>query len=425
MRLAYIFLSYLLSPIVVGFLLWRGLRNPAYLDRFFERFGYSQLPMRKNCIWVHAVSVGEVQAAVPLVNALLVRYPDVPLVVTTVTPTGASRVRDHFGGRVSHCFAPYDLRGSVKRFFERLQPRLAIIMETELWPNLYLECGRGGIPLVLASARISPRSLNMNRRFVGLFREALSHGIVIAAQSASDAKRFRSLGANPSRTHVIGNIKFDIELPDSIVEDGNKLRRQYAGQRPVWIAGSTHENEEEQVLEAHAKVCAIIPDCMLLLAPRHPERFDAVARLISERGFSFARRTQSQQASPEVNVLLVDTLGELPMFYAAADLAFVGGSLVGVGGHNLLEPAALGKSTLTGPHTFNAPDIARMMTDSGATRLVHSQEELASELLRQFGDERARREAGLCALQIVKDNRGALAKLLALLDPLVVNDPLP
>ncbi|MEM9057870.1 MAG: lipid IV(A) 3-deoxy-D-manno-octulosonic acid transferase, partial [Pseudomonadota bacterium] len=415
MRFAYILLSYLLSPIVVGFLLWRGLNNRAYLARFFERFGFCGEAMPTQCIWVHAVSVGEVQAAVPLVKALLARYPAVPVVVTTVTPTGADRVKQLFGDRVCHCFAPYDLLGSVKRFFNTVQPRLAIIMETELWPNLYHECGRRNVPLVLASARISPRSLSKYRRFVALFREALSHGIVIAAQSESDAERFRALGANPTRTHVTGNIKFDFELPASIVEDGNALRERYAQRRAVWIAGSTHENEEQQVLLAHRRVCEAIPDCVLLLVPRHPERFDGVERLIEEHGFSLVRRTQARHADSDVNVVLVDTLGELPMFYAASDVAFVGGSLVRIGGHNLLEPAALGKPTVTGPHTFNAQDIAVMLLASGATRLVHSPEELADELLRFFERPELRLEAGEKALRTVEENRGALARLLELL----------
>ena len=220
MRLLYRIISYLALPIVFAVVFWRGLRNRAYWDRFGERFGYTQLKVEEPSIWVHAVSVGEVQAAAPLIRALRDAYPSIPIVVTTMTPTGAQRVRDLFADTVQHAYAPYDAPGSVRRFFDRIRPRLAVIIETELWPNLYQECGKRNVPLVLASARISPRSVSKYQRFVSLFSEALSHGIVIAAQSEPDAKRFRDLGANPARTHVVGNIKFDLEMKPEMIEAG-------------------------------------------------------------------------------------------------------------------------------------------------------------------------------------------------------------
>lgn len=418
LRFAYVVLSYLLAPFVAVFLALRGLRHPAYLERFGERFGFGAARERP-CLWVHAVSVGEVQAASALVRRLLERYPDWPVVVTTVTPTGAERIADLFGDAVSHIYAPYDLPGAVRRFFDRIRPRLAIIIETELWPNLYHECGRREVPLVLASARISPRSVQRYRRFVGLFREALSHGIVIAAQSERDAERFRSLGANPARTHTTGNIKFDLELPENIRERGAALRAAHAPGRPVWVAGSTHEGEEEQVLEAHRVLRGSVPNAFLMLAPRHPERFASVGALIGEKDMTVVTRSSGRPCNEHVDVLLVDTLGELTTMYAAADIAFVGGSLVPVGGHNLLEPAALGRPILTGPHTFNAEDIADLFLDEGAALCVRDAAALAQQLETWLLDRASAERVGQRGLEIVHQNRGALERLLQLIDPLV------
>ena len=417
-RFAYVVLSYLLAPFVAAFLVIRGLRNPAYLDRFGERFGFADHRL-ESCIWVHAVSVGEVQAGNGLVRALRERYPETPLVMTTVTPTGAQRVASLFGDEVTHVYAPYDLPGAVRRFFDRLSPRLAIIIETELWPNLYHECGRRRVPLVLASARISPRSVNKYRRFVGLFREALSHGIVIAAQGESDAERFRSLGANPARTHTTGNIKFDMEPIGDVREQGAALRALHAASRPVWVAGSTHEGEEALILAAHARLRAAIPDALLMLVPRHPERFASVLALARERGCRVVTRSGGGTCDADTDVFLIDTLGELMAMYAAADIAFVGGSLVPIGGHNLLEPAALGKPILTGPHTFNAEDIASLFIAEGAAARVDDAEELAGRLRALFEDEQAARRMGERGSEVVRQNRGALARLLELIDPLL------
>jgi len=418
-RFAYVLLSYLLAPFVAGFLFLRGFRNRAYWDRFGERFGYSSIALDHPSIWVHAVSVGEVQAAAALVRELMRRYPGIPLVLSTVTPTGAERVRDMFGDSVIHLYAPYDLPGAVRRFFDRVQPQLAIIIETELWPNLYHECGKRQVPLVLASARVSPVSVVKYRRFVGLFREALSHGIVIAAQSESDAERFRSLGANPARTHVTGNIKFDFEPDQDLPKLGAAFRDEHAAGRRVWVAGSTHEGEEEQILEALQIVRQKYPDTLLMLVPRHPERFNGVAQMLKERGWSVVTRSSGLRCDAETDVFLIDTLGELTLIYAACDIAFVGGSLVPIGGHNLLEPAALGKPILTGPHTFNAEDIASMFIDANAALRVTDARDLAFRLTEWFGNETQAHEFGQRGLTLLRQNRGALERLLALVDPLL------
>ena len=424
-RLIYVLLSYLIAPVVVVFLLWRGFFNRAYFDRFGERFGFTRLSFSRPAIWVHAVSVGEVQAAAPLVRELNRKHPDIPIVITTVTPAGAQRAVDLLGDCARHCYAPYDLPGAVARFFDAARPALAIIIETELWPTLYHECGKRQVPLVLASARISPRSVSKYRWFKSLFREALSHGIVIAAQSEKDAERFRLLGAPPERTHVVGNIKFDFELPAAVLTEGRAIRQANAPQRPVWVAASTHHDEEEQMLDAHQRLCRQYPDALLILAPRHPERFGLIATLLRKRGVSFITRSSGMSCTPETSVFLLDTLGELPVFYAASDVAFVAGSLVPIGGHNLLEPAALGIPVLTGPHTFNAEDIAEMLAAVGAMREVKNSVELAAQLASLIADPEARRYAGAQGRKTVQENRGAVARLLTLLDPLIPRDRLP
>jgi 3-deoxy-D-manno-octulosonic-acid transferase len=420
-RLIYILLMYLLAPVAVAVSLWRSLKDRSYLDRLGERFGYSRHVFDVPTIWVHAVSVGEVQAAAALIRELRKRHPDVPLIVTTVTPTGAQRVASLFGADVHHVYMPYDLPGAVNRFLERIRPQIAIILETELWPNLFHACGRRQIPLVLASARISPRSVTRYRRLVSLFTETLSHGIVIAAQTEADAERFRSIGANPARTHVTGNIKFDFEIPDGTRVQGAAFRREHIGSRPVWIAGSTHEGEEEAALEAHAAVRREQAAALLIVVPRHPNRFEAVRTLLARRGMAYASRSREGVPRPADSVFLVDTLGELMLFYAASDVAFVAGSLVPVGGHNMLEPAALGLPILSGPYTFNAEDIAQMFFSAGAARKVDDAAGLGAAVLAYFEDPERRRTDGCAGREIVAANRGALGRLLALIEPLLAD----
>ena len=418
MRLLYNLLIHVVAPVAFLLEVMRGIRDPSYRERRGERLGFGPRASA-GAIWVHAVSVGEVQAAAPLVRQLLQRFPRAPVVLTTVTPTGAARCRLLFGDTVEHRYVPLDMPGAVKRFFDRLRPRLAIIVETELWPNLFAECGRRSVPLVLASARISPRSVGRYRRLVPLFRETLSHGIVIAAQSGSDAARFLSIGAAAERTHVTGNIKFDFELQDDPAERGATWRRAQAAGRPLWVAGSTHEGEEALLLEAHASLREKLPDSLLVLVPRHPNRFAEVAQLLDRRGVAWVGRSSRQPVGATTSVVLGDTMGELMMFYAAADVAFVAGSLVPVGGHNLLEPAALGKPILTGPHNFNGEDIYRKLEEAGAVTTVADPASLADALARLLADEATRREQGRRGLEVLESNRGALDRLLALIVPLL------
>ncbi len=419
MRLAYLLLSRLLMPIFLGHLLWRSLSQPEYRRRLPERLGRGHRRLPAPSIWIHAVSVGEVTAAAPLVRILRERFPGKPLVVTTMTPTGSQRARDLFGDTVNHSYVPYDAPGPVRRFFDWVQPELALILETEIWPNLYHECGRRRVPLVMASARVSGKSTRRYRVLFGLIRDTLAHGIVIGAQSATDAERFRSLGANPARTHVTGNIKFDFELSPEVSRRGREWRALHASGRPVWIGASTHQDEEQVLIEAHRRVLEHYPGALLILVPRHPERFATVAALLQRSGLRTVRRSSGDACACTTQVFLGDSMGELTMLYAAADVAFVGGSLVRVGGHNLLEPAALGVPALTGPYNFNAPDIADLLTEEGATVVVRNAVEIAGEVSRLLGDPGERTRRGELARDLLEENRGAVNRLLALVAPLV------
>jgi 3-deoxy-D-manno-octulosonic-acid transferase len=415
----YLLAVYLAAPVISAVFLWRGLRDRGYWRNFGERFGFGA-PAAPHGVWIHAVSVGEVQACAPLVGVLRQRYPELPLTVTAVTPTGAARARALFGGAAQVRYVPFDLPGAVRRFFARVQPRLAVIVETELWPNLYRECGRRRVPLVLASARLSARSVGRYRRLGALFRDTLSQAAVVAAQGTGDAERFQALGADPASTHVTGNLKFDFELPPQTVERGARLREQYAPARALWVAGSTHGGEEQTLLQAQRRVRALHPEALLVLAPRHPQRFAEVAALLHQGGVSFVRRSQgAAAASHSCEVLLLDSLGELLDFYAAADVAFVGGSLVPVGGHNLLEPAALGVPILTGPYNSNSEEIARLLIASGAAEVVRDAATLGARIGTLLANPEARVRIGAQGRASVDSNRGALGKLLGLIEPLL------
>ena len=296
-------------------------------------------------------------------------------------------------------------------------------METELWPNLLYECRRRGVPVVLANARLTAKSVSRYRRLGTLFSGAVASSRLVAAQSAEDADRFIAIGADPARTHVIGNVKFDMQLGRGVVEQGRQLRMRYVGSRPAWIAGSTHGGEEEQLLEAHAALLAKFANALLMLVPRHPQRFQSVANLLERRGIRFDRRSIAQAARPDAQVLLVDTVGELAALYAAADVAFVGGSLVPVGGHNLLEPAALGVPVIMGPYNANSGDIARALVRTGGAVEVADAPELSEVLQHFFADPEMRRRAGAWGREFVERHRGSVARLLELMDPLLAEPP--
>ncbi|MDH5175684.1 MAG: lipid IV(A) 3-deoxy-D-manno-octulosonic acid transferase [Gammaproteobacteria bacterium] len=419
MRMLYVLLVYLLAPIVVAHEAWQALRDPAYRGRLGQRLGFAPRPDRTGSLWIHAVSVGEVQAAAGLIRELRRRHPALPIVVTTTTPTGAQRARALYQDAVHHCYLPYDLPGAVSRFLDRIAPQAAIILETEIWPTLYAALERRGIPLVLGSARVTPRSVGRYRKLASLFRDALANGITIGAQTPGDAERFIAVGAPRARVQVTGNIKYDLTIPPSTVEAGRALREQWDSRRPAWIAGSTHEGEEEAALAAHAMLSEQFPNALLLLVPRHPQRFDAVRALLRRRDVPFAMRSAGALPAAGDAVLLVDTIGELQMFYAAADVAFVAGSLVPIGGHSLLEPAVLGLPILSGPHTQNSQDVADLLAQSGALRVVQDAQELGHQLLEHLADPARAQAIGAAGRDAVAANRGAVSRLVAMIEPLL------
>ena len=422
MRFLYSWLIRCAVPVALAAILWRGLSDRHYWQGIAERLGFGRALLAPS-IWLHAVSLGEMSAAAPLARALRLRYPAMALVVTTATPAGRARAAALFEADADIRFLPYDTPAAVRRFLARTRPRAAIIMETELWPNLLRECERSGIPVLLASARLSSRSVSRYRRFGGLFAGVFTKNLVVAAQSTEDAERFKSIGAAAEQTLVVGNVKFDVGVNTGIVQAGRALRVALAGARPVWIAGSTHAGEEEQLLDAHSALLTSIPNAVLLLVPRHKDRFAAVAELLARRGVRFARRSRlaSGEEAPrlpdDTPVLLVDTVGELAMLYASADTAFVGGSLVAVGGHNLLEPAALGLPVLTGPSHFNGEEIAQLLLARGAALEVRSAQDLAATLQRLLAAPQLREQIGLIGTEIIAANRGSVARLLALIEP--------
>jgi 3-deoxy-D-manno-octulosonic-acid transferase len=411
LRLLYWLLTHLAAPFVVVLEGWRELRDPAQRGRLRQRLGLVTRQPAAGCLWVHAVSVGEVQAAVPLVRELRRRAPGLDIVLTTVTATGAERARAVFGAELQHCYLPYDLPGCVKRFLDRVRPRAVVILETEIWPVLYRELGRRGIPLAIASARISQRSLRRYRRVASFIRETLSGETVIGAQTDADAGRFAAIGAPPDRVRVTGNVKFDLQIPPSVIEAGHELRRTCAAGRPVWIAGSTHEGEEGPAIAAHVAVRERHPTALLLLVPRHPQRFDEVRALLRRSGVAYGERSGGGVPSGEQAVFLVDTVGELQMFYAASDVAFVGGSLVPVGGHSLLEPAMLGLPVISGPHTHNAQEVAELLTHAGALVTVHDDRELAQRVIECLDDPFGARARGELGRAAVAANRGAVGRV--------------
>jgi len=421
MHAAYNWFLRLLFPYVLLRLLWRGLRNPDYWRRIPERFGFIPKPGTKRVIWIHAVSVGEVRAAVPLVREITARYPDYPLLITTMTPTGSAQVRELFNGKISHCYAPYDYPAAVRRFLDRTQPVMAIVMETELWPNIFHQCRARSIPVFVTNVRMSESSMRKYQRFASLARATLRQVSRFAVQSQADANRLRTLGADPDSVTVTGSIKFELNAGASLRESAEVLRIAWGQDRPVWLAASTHEGEEEPVLAALAQIKQQkrFANMLLVLVPRHPERFAAVARLC-KKNHRIALRSETPGAlDPAVEILVGDTMGELQLFYGAADVAFIGGSLVPTGGHNLLEASAVGKPVVFGPHMFNFQEIGQMALERGAGAQIQSPDRLAPAVSDFLGNANRRDSAGEAGRKMVEENRGALAANMRLIEQLI------
>ncbi|MGH8396672.1 MAG: lipid IV(A) 3-deoxy-D-manno-octulosonic acid transferase [Gammaproteobacteria bacterium] len=413
-RFLYSLVLLLLLPFAFAWMSWRTLRQTSHGDKLGERFGsYPYLP-RNEVIWLHGASVGEIRAMAPLVKALRQNFPKHPLLVSSFTGSGRVQAQALFGSQALVAQLPYDLPLCVNRWLKCVSPVIGIIMETEIWPNLFTACTHRRIPLLLVSARLSERALTRYRRLPGLMRSALGQVMAIAAQTQADAEGFRQLGAAPDHLSVMGNLKFDLQLPDSLLQEGQVLRSKLFNKCTVIVAGSTREGEDQQILEAFRSLLGQHPNCVLVLAPRHPERAASIAELISTQGLVCRRRSAGEMPLKAGEILMLDTLGELTHFYAAAHVAFVGGSLVEVGGHNLLEPAALGLPVLAGPHLDNMRDIAVMLKDAGGLIVVNDAKALGEAFIWLVGNPGTSQHIGQAAQQTVIANRGALDKALKL-----------
>jgi len=426
MRLFYTLMWWLALPLVLGRLWWRGRKEPGYRQHWGERLGFYGARAANDepaTIWVHAVSVGETRAAEPLVDALLKKYPQARIVLTCMTPTGRATGKSLFGkhgARVVQSYLPYDMPLLVARFIRHFEPRLCILMETEVWPNLILQCQRDKVPVVLANARLSERSLGKAQRFGKVIRDAAQGIALVAAQTEADALRIRELGAG--NVNVTGSVKFDVVIPQASLATGAQLREQF-GSRPVFLCASTREGEEGMILEAFQAARATLPrDTLLLIVPRHPQRFDEVAAMVTERGLSLQRRSAlaapGASVDPATEVLLGDSMGEMFAYYSACDLAFIGGSLQPMGGQNLIEPAALGKPIIVGEHTFNFAQATEDCLQQGGAVRVPNSDGLMQQAARLLADSAARGAMGAHALTFANTHRGATARTIALLPEL-------
>ena len=421
MRYFYTLLFSLLLPFALLKLAYRGIKAPAYWKGWLERLGFFPHVLKRKVVWVHAVSVGEVQAATPFIKAIKEQLVEYSVVVTTTTPTGRAQLSKTFGDSVNIGYLPYDLPWAVALFLKRIRPSVAVIMETELWPNLFYQCHQKQIPLMIANARLSPRSIRGYKRIQAFVVQVLADVDCIAAQSEDDAQRFIAIGAVPDRVMVTKNIKFDL-LPQQQNEALVQAFRSALGAgKKVWIAASTHEGEDELVLQAYAQVIKSQPETVLLLVPRHPERFNAVASLAQRSGFNITRRSESKLGNPNTQVFIGDSMGEMMFFYQVSDVAFVGGSLVPTGGHNILEPASVAVPSIVGPHTFNFKEITEVMLEAGAVDQVSSAEELLEKVSSLLLDERQAQQMGSYGYAVVEQNRGATTLLLSRLKELMAS----
>lgn len=418
-RALYTLLFHLGLPLLALRLWLRARKAPAYAQRLGERFAFRLPALQPGGLWVHAVSVGESIAAAPMIRQLLLRHPELPITVTCMTPTGSERIQALFAGepRIQHCYLPYDLPWAAGRFLDHVRPRLAVIMETELWPNHVHQCARRGIPVALANGRLSERSAKGYARFARLTAPMLAEMSLLAVQTKVEAQRFLALGARPECVQVTGSIKFDLNVDPALPVRATHLREQWqADGRAVWIAASTHEGEDAVVLAAHRQLLESHADALLILVPRHQERFASVHALCKAQGFATVQRSLGQPVTAQTQVLLGDTMGELLFLYALADIAFVGGSLVANGGHNPLEPAALAKPVLSGPHMFNFLEIGAMLREAGALVEVDDARGLAMAVRQWIELPRDAVRSGEAGLAVMRANQGALNRLLDALD---------
>lgn len=404
----YSLITYLLLPFAFLRLYRKGKITPAYRERWSERKGICPFKFESS-IWVHAVSLGESVAAGTLIKKLILEHPDTPIVVTTTTPTGSDYIKHRFGEQVHHCYFPYDLTSYMKRFINSIHPKALLLMETELWPNCLKALHEKKIPAILVNARLSEKSYLRYANFKSISHEMIGHLHTIIAQTDEDKARFEKLGKPKDGVHVTGSSKFDVNQPENTEQVAQDIKSKI-GDRPTWVGASTHEGEEAYLLDAHRALLAKVPNALLIIVPRHPERFESVGSLIQQREFSMVSRSSGESCHAQTNVYLGNSMGELLGYYKASDVAFVGGSLVAVGGHNLLEASAMERPVLTGPYLHNFKLIAKTLTKHKAASIVHQPAELAIKLEKLFTNDKLRTAMGKAGLAVVDQNRGAFSR---------------
>ncbi|MCU8083949.1 MULTISPECIES: lipid IV(A) 3-deoxy-D-manno-octulosonic acid transferase [unclassified Shewanella] len=417
-RFLYSTILYLLSPLLIVYLAFRAIKSPDYRGRWGERFGLTRL--KSTDVLVHSVSMGETLAAIPLIRLIMQSHPELSITVTTTSPTGSAEVRKAFGDSVQHCYLPFDLPWCVRRFLRQVSPKSCIIMETELWPNLVALAAKRGVRLMLANARLSAKSAAQYAKRPKLSRPMLQRLDVIAVQTRVEAQRFIELGVSQDRVTVCGSLKFDLSITPERLANAKQLRQAWGRETsPIWVAGSVHPGEFDAMLTAHKQLLAQWPDALLIIAPRHPEQFSAVAEFVASQGFESVRRSGNFPVAATTQVLVGDTMGELLTFYGAADQAFVGGTLINNGGHNPLEPVAMGVPVMVGPNHWDFAQITQMLADAGGLRVVASADELAANLIEYFAKPELRQQAVNAGLAVVEANRGALQQQYLLAQSLI------
>jgi 3-deoxy-D-manno-octulosonic-acid transferase len=419
MRFFYSCLFYLLIPFILLRLLWRGIKAPAYRCRWRERFALYDKKFPQDVIWFHAVSVGEAEALFPLVRKIQQHHPDAKLLITTTTPTGSARVIAVMQETVTHVYLPYDIPDAVSRFIHCFKPKLAVIMETEIWPNLFMSCGKNNIPLYVINARLSEKSSRGYQKIPALVHSALAQVSFIATQTQDDENRFIAIGADSAKVNMLGNIKFDVEIPQSIIAQGLQIKKAWFNGRFVWLIASTHKDEEALFLEIYKDIKQKIPELLLVIAPRHPERFADVKKLCEQSSLAVVMRTSGNMVNTETDVYLADTMGELKMLYAASDVAFVGGSMVPTGGHNILEAAAVGIPVMFGPYMTNFKEIARGVLSSNAAIQCRNKEDIVNAMLTLYEQPVYRAALAEKGLLFVRQNQGATARIYAMLNQVI------
>ena len=420
MRFFYSCLFYLSIPFVLLRLIWRSYKAPAYRYRWGERFAFYNKKFPPGVIWFHAVSVGEAEALFPLVRQIQKQHPDVKLLITTTTPTGSARVKAVMQETVEHVYLPYDIPWAVKRFMACFKPKLAVIMETEIWPNLFAYCGKSDIPLYIINARLSEKSSRGYQKIPSLVHPALAQVKFIATQTQDDTNRFIAIGAESEKVKTLGNIKFDIEIPQATIEQGFQLKADLFSSRFVWLIASTHKDEEALFLPIYKAIKQKIPELLLVIVPRHPERFADVKKLCEQHQLNVVMRTEGAGVNTGTDVYLVDTMGELKTLYAASDIAFVGGSMVPAGGHNILEAAAIGVPVLFGPYMANFKEIALKALNQGAAIQCQNEEDILNAVLELYKQPESREALAEIGKAFVSQNQGAIARICEILNQIII-----